>query len=279
MRPINLIPLEQRRGGARRPGAPSGIGVYVLVGVLGAAVLCVLAVVLTSNSINSKTEELAKVQTESQGQKQVADALRPYGQFADLQRARYQQITALAEKRFDWQRALHQLSLALPRNVYLLTVAGTEGPEVEVADGGAGGAVGNLRDKVQAPAFAITGCTYSQHAVARMMTRMRNLDDVTVVQLAKSARREESDTGGGTAVSDNPNEQTQDIQDCVGSQRVTKFDILVVFGGAESAEAAASGAAGVPAGSAAPIAAAQGAVQQGAGASAAAGASSTGGAP
>jgi Tfp pilus assembly protein PilN len=278
VRPINLIPLEQRRGAARRPGAPSGIGVYVLVGALGAAVLCVLALVLTSNSINSKTEELAQVQADAQGHKQVADALRPYGQFADVQRARYQQITALAEERFDWHRALHQLSLAIPRNVYLLGVAGTESPDVEVADGGAGGAVGNLRDKVPAPAFAITGCTYSQHAVARMMARMRNLDDVTQVQLAKSARREDSDTGGGTAVSDNPQEQNQDIQDCVGSSRVTKFDMLVVFGGAESGAAAASGAAGVPSGSAAPIAAAQGAAQQGADASAAAGAG-TGGAP
>ena len=278
MRPINLIPMEQRRGAARRPGQSTGIGVYALIGALGTAVVCVLAFVLVSNSINSKTEELAEVQAQSQGEKQVADSLRPYGQFADVQRARYQQITALAENRFDWERALHQLSLALPRNVYLLGVSGTESPDVEVADGGAGGGVGNLREKTQAPAFAITGCTYSQHAVARMMTRMRNLDDVTAVRLAKSSRREDSDVGGGTAVSSNPDEQQQDIQDCVGSQRVTKFEMLVEFGGAQAAEAAASGSAGVPPGSAAPIAAAQGAVQQGNEASAAAGAS-TGGTP
>jgi hypothetical protein len=90
-----------------------------------------------------------------------------------------------------------------------------------------------------------------------MMARMRNLDDVTAVRLAKSARRDEADTGGGTAVSENPSEQQQDIQDCVGSKRVTKFEILIEFGGAASAAAAAGGTAGVPAGSAAPIAAAQ----------------------
>jgi Tfp pilus assembly protein PilN len=275
VRPINLIPLEQRRGAARRPGGSTGVAVYAVVGALGVAVLCVLAFVLTSNSINSRTEELAEVQAQAMGEKQVADSLRPYGQFADMQRARYQQITALASDRFDWERALQQLSMALPHNVYLLNVAGTESPDIEVADGGAGGAVGNLREQTKAPTFALTGCTYSQHAVVRMMTRMRNLDDVTAVRLAKSARRDESDTGGGTAVSENPDEQQQDIQDCVGSKRVTKFDMLIEFCGAESAAAAASGTAGVPAGSAAPVAAAQGAVAPGAEASAAAGAGGT----
>ena len=278
MRPINLIPLEQRRGAARGPGARTGVGVYAVLGGLGVAVACVLAFVMTSNSINSKTEKLAGVQAQGQGEKQVADALRPYGQFADLQRARNQQITSLAVGRFDWERALRQLSLALPRNAYLLNVSATESPEVEVDSGGAAGDISNLREKSAAPAFAMTGCTYSQHAVARMMTRMRNLDDVTAVHLAKSARKESDGQTVGGAVTNDQEQQAEDIQDCVGSSRVTKFDMLVVFGGAEAAQAATAGQAGVPAGSAAPIAAAQGAVQQGGEASAAAGAT-TGGAP
>lgn len=278
MRPINLIPLEQRRGAARGPGARTGLGVYGVLGGLGVAVACVLAFVMVSNSINGKTDKLAGVQAQAQSEKQVADALRPYGQFADLQRTRYQQITSLTTGRFDWERALRQLSLAIPRNVYLLTVAATETPDIDIDAGGSGGDISNLRDKTSAPAFAMTGCTYSQHAVARMMTRMRNLDDVTAVRLAKSARKEESDQSAGGAVTNDQSQQTQDIQDCVGSSRVTKFDILVEFGGAEAEQAAAAGQAGVPAGSAAPIAAAQGAVQQGTDASAAAGAS-TGGTP
>ena len=85
-----------------------------------------------------------------------------------------------------------------------------------------------------APAFAITGCTYSQHAVARMMTRMRNLDDVTAVHLAKSVRKDANEASGGAAVTADPAQaqQEEDIPDCTGSERVTKFDILVEFGGA-----------------------------------------------
>ena len=262
MRPINLIPVEQRRGAARTPGGRVGVGVYALLGGLGAAVVCVLAFVLLSNNINSKTKELTKLQAQAQGEKQVADALRPYGQFADLQRARHQQIATLTSGRFDWERALAQLSLALPRNVYLLDVAATGGPDVQIDASGGGGGLSNIRDKSDAPAFVMTGCTYSQHAVARMMIRMRNLDDVTGVKLAKSERKEDSTgaAGGGAGVVSTDSQQTADVADCIGSKRITKFDLLVEFGGVKSEEAAA--AAVVPPGSAAPAAAAQGAVQQ-----------------
>jgi Tfp pilus assembly protein PilN len=266
VRPINLIPADQRRGPARGPGARTGVGVYVLLGGLGAAVLCVLAFVLTSNSINDKTEELAEIKAEAQGEKQVADALRPYGQFAQVEQAREQQITALASNRFNWERSLRQLSLAIPRNVYLLTVAATESPEVEVEEAGGSGNIATMRKEVQAPAFAITGCTYSQHAVARMMARMRNLDDVTAVRLAKSARRDDTDSSSGPAVT--PESAQQDIQDCIGSDRITKFEILVLFGGAGTAGVAPG--AGVGSAAAQPAAAAQGAVGQANEASAAA---------
>ena len=80
------------------------------------------------------------------------------------------------------------------------------------------------------------------------MSRMRNLDDVTAVHLAKSARGEESDTERRPAVSANPDERAQDIQDCVGSKRVTKFEMLIEFGGAAAAgrSRAAGGVTRVP---------------------------------
>jgi Tfp pilus assembly protein PilN len=286
VRPVNLIPAEQRKGAARAGGAGGAagtpIGVYALFGALGVALLCVIALVLTTNKINSKTEELSKIQAKEQGTKQVADALRPYGQFAQVQQARQLEIASLASTRFDWERALQQLSLAIPDNVWLLTLSGTLSPKIDVADGG-GGAVSNLRQKAEAPAFAITGCTYSQHAVARMMTRMQNLDDVTDVQLAKSARKEDSTmtAGGGNGVTPaaDSNAAAQGSSDCVGSSRITKFDLLVVFGAAPSASpaAASSGSAvsgaSVPSSTAQNLATANNAAATAQGASAAAGAS------
>jgi Tfp pilus assembly protein PilN len=288
VRPVNLIPPDQRKGAARAAGADSSpVGVYVFFGVLGVAFLCLLALVLTSNQINSKTEEVSKVQAQEQGAKQVADALRPYGTFAQVQQARKVEISTLASTRFNWERSLRQLSRAIPEDVWLLNLSGTLTPEIEVDDSGGGGDVATLRQKVHAPAFAITGCTYSQHAVARMMTRMQNLDDVTDVQLAKSVRKEDSATGGGggTAAPQaaDPNAAAQDTQDCLGSARITKFDLLIVFGAAPSAPPAAAGTSTsggstpTPSSTAQSLATANNAAATAQGASSAAGASPAGG--
>ena len=237
MRPVNLIPPDQRKGAARAAGESSNpVGVYVFFGVLGVALLCLVALVLTTNGINSKTEELAKVQVQEQGAKQVADALRPYGQFAQIQQARKTEISTVASTRFNWERSLRQLSRAIPEDVWLLSLAGTLSPQIEVEDSGAGGDTSNLREKAQAPAFAITGCTYSQHSVARMMTRMQNLDDVTDVQLSKSARKDETTQAAAPAATATPDQAaTEDSTDCLGGKNITKFDMLIVFGAAHGA--------------------------------------------
>ena len=193
MRPINLIPTEQRRGASRGAGARPSFNGYIVLGALGAAVVCALAVVMTSNQINSKTEELAEIQGDSQKEKQVADALRPYGQFADLQRARMTQIKTRCREPL---RLGAPAAPALEGDSAQRLAADRGGHAVAGRRGwtrGAGGDVSSMREKHQAPAFAISGCTYSQHAVARMMTRMRNLDDVTAVHLAKSVRKDSSD--------------------------------------------------------------------------------------
>jgi Tfp pilus assembly protein PilN len=290
VRPVNLIPIDQRKGAARTAGAVrSPVGIYALFGVLGVALLCAVALVLTSNSINSKTGELSKVQSQEQGAKQVADALRPYGQFGQVQQARQVEISALVSTRFDWERALHQLSLAIPDNVWILSLAGSLSPKVDVSAAGSGGAA-NLRQKAEAPAFTLTGCTYSQHAVARMMTRMQNLDDVTDVQLAKSARKDDTSSGagpaapsGGAQAAGSAAAAAQDSQDCVGSSRITKFDLLIAFGGAPTASpgaatgSATSGSASTPSSTAQSLATANNAAATAQGASSSTGASPAGG--
>jgi Tfp pilus assembly protein PilN len=269
VRPVNLIPAEQRRGSARVGSSRrSSMPVYVMLGALGAGVLCVLAFVLTSNDVKEKNAKLADLQSKEQGAKTVADTLRPYGDFAAVQASRKQQIEQVAKNRFDWDHALDQLARATPRNVWLLTVSGTVSPAVQVDSGGDTG--GKLRDKVNAPAFSLTACTYSQRSVARMMARMHNLDGVTEVSLAKSAKRDEtSSSTAGAGTGSAAAAGNSDQEDCVGSSRVTKFEILVAFGGSQVATAAAAG--GVPGSSAAPTAAATAAAGQGQAATAAAG--------
>jgi Tfp pilus assembly protein PilN len=280
VRPVNLIPLDERRGTARGGSAATGIRVYILLGALGAALICVLALVLTANNVNSRKQELAKVQVEQQGVKQVADALRPYGQFAQLQQARQQQIASFVSSRFDWERSLRQLSRAIPANVWILNLDATLDPTVEVEGSGGGGDLQSLRQQSSAPAFAITGCAFSHHAVARMMVRMQNLDDVTRVRFGDSARKEDDSataTAGQPAQVQPGQASEQDSADCVGSSRVTKFDILVEFGNAPSAAASSASpdAGAVPTSAAQNLGKAQAAGEQAQAASSTAAASAT----
>ena len=59
MRPVNLIPPEDRRGSrALRAGAVS----YVVLGAFGAVLVAVLALVLTQNSITKHENEIAELE-------------------------------------------------------------------------------------------------------------------------------------------------------------------------------------------------------------------------
>jgi Tfp pilus assembly protein PilN len=276
VRPVNLIPIEQRRGAARGGGPRNPLPVYAVLGGLGAGVLCVLALVVTGNQINKKTGEIAALQAKSTGAKSVADSLRPYGQFATVQKARQTQIEQVVDNRFDWDHAVDQLARTTPPNVWLLTVSGTVAPGIEVES--AGGDASKLRAEEDSPAFTLVGCTYSQRAVARMMARMNNLDGVTAVKLAKAARRDSVDSAAPAAPSAAAN-GTTDAEDCVGSSRVTKFELMVAFG-ASHATSSAAAAAGVPPSSAAQLGKAEGAaatVQSGSGAAATTSAAAPGG--
>ena len=78
---------------------------------------------------------------------------------------------------------------------------------------------------------------------------MHNLDGVTEVKLAKSAKRDEAELQH-RAVPPRPGPPpapaTPDQEDCVGSSRVTKFEISWCFGGVAARPTAAVAAGGVP---------------------------------
>lgn len=255
MRPVNLIPKEQQRRGSGISEGRTGLGVYLALGFLGLAVLGVAAVVLTSNDVNAKKDEVAQLDRDTATAKASADALRPFGSFAQVEQARVDTVNSLLDTSFNWERTLRSLSRTIPSNVWLTSFIGTVSPSVKVEAEG-GGAAASARGKTNAPAVALGGCTYSHSAVARMMVRMRNLDNVSEVLLQSSEKSDSaeqsaaSDTGGGDTAGD----------DCRTTEDIAKFEILVVLGHDPTQAAAASAATGTVAGpGAAPAAAAQGA--------------------
>ena len=118
MRPVNLIPSEERRG-ERRP-LRSGPLAYIVVGALAAALIGVTLLVVTDNQISDRKAEVTQLEGENGGGRSDArSALAAYTQFHSVREQRVATMTSLADSRFDWERVMRELSLILPVDVWL----------------------------------------------------------------------------------------------------------------------------------------------------------------
>jgi len=222
----------------------------VLLGGLAALVLAASAYVLTSNQVNDRKAHLAQVEQQASVAEAQAAALRPYRDFAALGDRRVATIRSLVASRFDWERALRQLSRVLPTDVWLTSLSGTVAPGA--GGGGGAGDSGALRGQVQAPAIELAGCTSSQSAVSRVLARLRRMDGVQRVSLASSDK-------GALAVkgTSGPSATTSaGAGDCrAGSDQRPQFSLVIFFdalptpqldSGAAPAQPGAAGAGAQP---------------------------------
>jgi Tfp pilus assembly protein PilN len=188
MRPVNLIPPEERPG-SRKP-LRSGPLAYIVVGALAAAVIAITALVVTENSISDKKAEVTQLEAEQAQITAKAQELSAYTQFDTVSEQRLATITELADSRFDWPRILHELSLVIPANVQLTSLSGN------VSSGTAAGGAGvGLRSAVAGPALEMVGCTTSQAGVADFIEALKTIDGVTRVGFQGSSMN----SSGGNA--------------------------------------------------------------------------------
>ncbi|MFT3863539.1 MAG: hypothetical protein QM729_04645 [Solirubrobacterales bacterium] len=189
MRPINLIPEDERRrgsrGGAPAPGSPLA---YLIVGALAIGLIGVVMYVLTSNTISDRESEVAGLQAEKAAATAKAEKLTPYASFQAVAEQRTSTIAELADSRFDWVRVIKQLALTLPSNVYFTSLSGSAG-------GGEGGSEG-----ISGPSLTIAGCAPGQNAVAGFVASLKEIDGVTRVEAqavpgGRRRRRRRDDRG------------------------------------------------------------------------------------
>jgi Tfp pilus assembly protein PilN len=224
MRAVNLIPPDLRRAGGS-PGA-SGNGVYILLGVLGVAVVLVAAWALASRSVAQGETDLNRVRAEADAAEARAGQLKPYAAFHDMRIKRVETVTSLSRSRFNWPFALREVSRVLPDDVWLTQVVGTVAPGVQVEDSG-GGATSQLRTALASPAIELTGCTTSQEQVARYLARLRSVQGVTRVTLAQSEKLDvAADSGSGGAAPGGPGGGADCRQ---GDRRIPKFELIIFF--------------------------------------------------
>jgi Tfp pilus assembly protein PilN len=237
MRPVNLIPVEERRGenGPMRTGPVP----YLLVGALVAALVGVTALVLTSNQISDRKDEVVQLKREDAAAAARAERLAAYTQFRTLHEQRVATVTSLADSRFDWERVMRELSLILPENVWLVSLDATASPDASAGGEGSGGSDSNLRGSAPGPALEISGCASGQEAVAGFVTALKEIDGVTRVGVQSSELSEQAEGAGASGGSSGG----ASGGDCRTRDFIAKFEIIAAFDAAPVPPSASAGEA------------------------------------
>jgi Tfp pilus assembly protein PilN len=215
MRPVNLIPPEERRD---KTPIRTGPVAYLLVGALALALAAIAMLVLTNNKISDRKAEIVDLQHEEAAATAEAQQLAPFASFAALEQSRKDTVKSLADSRFDWDRVMRELGLVIPDDVWLVELTGTSasGASTSSTSTSTGG------ESLGVPTLTLTGCAASQDAVAGFLSALRDIDGVTRVGLSSSERptsqvASTSDTGGGG----NTECRTRDF--------IPKFEITAAF--------------------------------------------------
>jgi Tfp pilus assembly protein PilN len=176
MRAVNLLPRDHRQRTVRKESLP------VLVGACsGLLVVAVLGSMFMMNG-----GKIAAQQRKVDDLELRYDALPPppagpsaaQQQLAGQQSARVTALSAALASRVAWDRVFREFSLVLPEDVWLTTLTAKSpiSPATNTASS-AGGAPSQ---------FTIQGRTYSHDGVARLLSRLQVVPDLTNVQLLSS---------------------------------------------------------------------------------------------
>jgi Tfp pilus assembly protein PilN len=221
MRPVNLIPPDQRRGDQ----APLRTGpfAYVVIAALATVLVGVTALVLVGNTITERKDEIAVLQAQDAAAAEKAQELAAYTQFRALSEQRVETVRSLADSRFDWERVMRELSLILPGNVWLVNLSASAAPGAGEGGGGAAG----LRASVPGPALELKGCASGQSAVATFVTSLEDIDGVTRVGVQSSELADRESGAGVSGSGEAGSKETS--EDCRTRSFIAQFQIVVAF--------------------------------------------------
>jgi Tfp pilus assembly protein PilN len=228
VRPVNLIPPEDRRG--ERAPLRAGKLSYILVGGLAVALVAVTATVLVGNQVKDSEAELANLERQAEVATERAQALAPYAEFASLSQARIGTVTSLAQSRFDWERVFRELALVLPDDVWLTALSGAVGGTT-----GNGEGAGAMGGTIAGPSLLLQGCGEGHQAIARFLQSLKDIDGVTRVGLVRSELPGDAESGGGGAAGAG--------EECRTREFISGFEIVVAF---DSVPAASAGSVPPP---------------------------------
>jgi type IV pilus assembly protein PilM len=235
----DLRPARQGERG-QIEAAPNARVAQVLCGVAAVLAIAIVYLVAVSNQVSSGKERLAQIKGELVSSEHRAADLKPYADFAQATADRHTAVATIAGARFDWDRAMTQLSQIAPNGVWLTSVRGTLTPTTSV-DGATAGDTSTLRGAEPGPALELAGCSKVQHNVPRYMDHLYSMTGVDEVGFSKTQRNAPQTAGSAPGSATN-------TTGCIGLDDPTQFSIVTYFKQSAALANLAAQAAGVAAG-------------------------------
>ena len=228
MKPVNLIPQDQRRRGA---GDGDGKSAPIALGVLAALLAMVVVYVLTSNTVTERKSETQTASAEADQLEARAGQQTSYTSFAQIAVTRTQSVAGVATTRFYWERFMRELARVMPAGSWLQSAdASTTGDPSSSSVSTPSTPTTTGVPAAPTPAANLVGCTPDQDDVARMMVRLRQLYRVDEVELNEST------------LGDSAEEAT--VGSCGG---LYTFNLTVKFSATEPSSETPRGSKSVPA--------------------------------
>jgi Tfp pilus assembly protein PilN len=179
MRAVNLLPREQSQRTLKKESLPLLVG-----GCTGLLVVAILGALYMMGS-----GKIASAQRNVDDLNRQFQALPPpppgptaeQKQLAGEKSARVSALTTALSSRVSWDRVFREFSLVLPGDVWLtsLNAKSPISPSTNASSTG-----GSTTPSM----FTIQGRTYSHDGVARLLSRLQVVPDLTNVQLISSTR-------------------------------------------------------------------------------------------
>ncbi len=152
MRAVNLIPVEQRGGSGPAAGRSEG-GAYAVLVLMGGLALLALLYGTARHEISSRRAKAASLAAQTQRAQAMAAQLAPYTSFLALREQRVQAVSELAQSRFDWAHAFHELGRVLPHDASITSLSGTVGSTGGSSSSSASSSSSLLRPPAPRPAL------------------------------------------------------------------------------------------------------------------------------
>lgn len=179
MRAVNLLPRDQSQRTITKESLPVVVG-----GCTGLLVLAVLGAMfmMGSGKVASQQRKLDDLNRQFQALPPPPPGPTTAQQkLAGEQSARVSVLTTALSSRVSWDRVFREFSLILPEDVWLTSLSAKSpiSPATNASSTG-GSTVPSM--------FTIQGRTYSHDGVARLLSRLQVVPDLTNVQLISSTR-------------------------------------------------------------------------------------------